>query len=411
MILLLLELDNINRPLSQPLVSSLLFSLRWKAAVDLSTIATSLPVKAVKSSIRFTIFFCLTQNLSRRPTMADVHNDLYVRTEPDNDCTRGTCTIWSIHGYRPSLPVTILFLAIFALSTFALLVQGLQPRTRYQTWFFTAVMVIGSLSEVLGYISKLPLYEDPFYNLGFNMGVVLLTFAPACYAAAIYATLAQICLAFAPELSRLHPRLYTRIFITCDMVSIILQAAGGGIASGAPNSRILEIGKNVMLAGLATQVTTLLIFGALAADFAFSVYKNRGSLHPATTELRRDWLFEVFVAALYMAYGAILIRCCYRVAELCGGWGSSTMHGVALFIGLDSSPIAFVAIVLNVGHPGRCFPVELNWHHERRAKTRVTRPRTADARPRTSDTRPKTAGTCPKTAVVGLRIVVEAPKP
>jgi hypothetical protein len=42
MILLLLELDNINRPLSQPLVSSLLFSLRWKAAVDLSTIATSL---------------------------------------------------------------------------------------------------------------------------------------------------------------------------------------------------------------------------------------------------------------------------------------------------------------------------------------------------------------------------------
>ena len=87
------------------------------------------------------------------------------------------------------------------------------------------------------------------------------------------------------------------------------------------------------------------------------------------------------------------------------------MHGVALFIGLDSSPIAVVAIVLNVGHPGRCFPVELNWHHERRAKTLGTRPRTADARPKTSDTRPKTAGACRKTAVVGLRIVVEAPKP
>jgi hypothetical protein len=365
----------------------------------------------------FTISFSLAQNLSQHPTMADAYNDLYARAEPENDCTDGTCNIWSIHGYRPSLPVTILFLTIFALSTLAFLIQGLQPRTRYQTWFFTAVMAIGSLSEVLGYISKLPLYEDPFYDLGFNMGSVLLTFAPTCYAAAIYAMLAQICLALAPELSRLHPRLYTRIFITCDMVSIILQAAGGGIASGAPNSRILGIGKNVMLAGLATQLATLLIFGALAADFAFSVYKNRRSLHPATTELRRDWRFEVFVAALYIAYGAILLRCCYRVAELCGEWGSSTMHGVALFVGLDSSPIALAAIVLNSCHPGRCFPVELNWRRERRTKTLGTRPRTADTRPKTSDTRPETAETnpetadsCRKTTFIGLKIVVAAPK-
>jgi hypothetical protein len=285
---------------------------------------------------------------------------IYARLDPNQGCTKETCDpIWSIYGYRPSLPFTLLFLTIFALSALAFLIQGLQPRTCSKTWFFTTAMIIGSSSEVLGYVAKLLLYNDPFSDLGFKMNVVLLTFAPAFYAAAIYASLAQICLALAPELSRLRPRLYTRIFISCDVVSIILQAAGGGIASAAPDFHVLEIGDNIMIAGLATQVATLLVFGVLAVDYACSVYKHHESLRPATAELRRSWHFKAFVAALWVAYLGIQIRCCYRVAELCEGWGSPTMRNQGLFIGLDSLPVGVAAVVLNVCHPGWWFPVEL----------------------------------------------------
>ena len=285
---------------------------------------------------------------------------IYARLDPNQGCTKETCDpIWSIYGYRPSLPFTLLFFCIFALSAIAFLIQGLHPRTRRKTWFFITAMIIGSFSEVLGYVAKLLLYNDPFSDLGFKMNVVLLTFAPAFYAAAIYATLAQICLALAPELSRLRPRLYTRIFISCDVVSIILQAAGGGIASAAPDFHVLEIGDNIMIAGLATQVATLLVFGVLATDYAYAVYKHHESLRPATAELRRSWRFKAFVAALWVAYLGIQIRCCYRVAELYEGWGSPTMRNQGLFIGWDSFPVGVSAVVLNVCHPGWWFPVEL----------------------------------------------------
>lgn len=188
---------------------------------------------------------------------------LYPRLDPNQGCTKATCDpIWSIYGYRSSMPLTILSLTIFDLSALAFVIQGLKSNTGRKTWFFTTAMIIGSSSEVLGYISKILLYNDPFSDLGFKMNDVLLTFAPVFYAAAIYATLAQICDALAPKLSRLRPRLYTRIFISCDVVSIVLQAAGGGVASAAPDLRVLEIGDNIMIAGLATQVATLAVFGA-----------------------------------------------------------------------------------------------------------------------------------------------------
>lgn len=281
---------------------------------------------------------------------------IYARLDPNQGCTKQTCDpIYPIYGYRPSLPFTILFLTIFALSALDFLIQGLHPKTRSKTWFFTTAMTIGSCSEVLGYVAKLFLYNDPFSDLGFKMNVVLLTVAPAFYAAAIYA----LRLAVAPELSRLRLRLYTRIFISCDVVSIVLPAAGGGVASAAPDLHVLEIGDNIMIAGLVTQVATLLVFGVSAADYASAVHKHRENLRPATAELRRSWRFKGFVAALWVAYLGIQIRCCYRVAELCEGWGSPTMRKQGLFIGLDSLPVGIAAVVLDVCHPGWWFPVGL----------------------------------------------------
>jgi hypothetical protein len=94
-----------------------------------------------------------------------------------------------------------------------------------------------------------------------------------------------------------------------------------------------------MIAGLATQVATLLVFGVLAADHAYAVYKHHESVRPATAELRRSWRFKAFVAALWVAYLGIQTRCCYRAVELCEGWESPTMRNQGLFIGLNSLPV------------------------------------------------------------------------
>lgn len=257
--------------------------------------------------------YCTPRAIYTTTTMSH----LIPRADPNQGCTKATCSASkSVYGYQPSLAATLLFLTLFTLSGLFYTYQG----TRRRTIFFTCAMILGCLSEVLGYVAKLLLWNDPFSDTGFKMSVVLLTFAPAFYAAGIYYTLKHICLTFGSSFSRLRPQLYTYIFICCDVFSILLQAAGGALASAADDDSVLRAGDNVMITGLATQVATLVVFGILAGDYALAVYRNRAHLNEATADLRRSLRFKLFLAALWIAYFAILVRCCYRLAELAKGW-------------------------------------------------------------------------------------------
>ncbi|TKA82927.1 hypothetical protein B0A55_01313 [Friedmanniomyces simplex] len=281
---------------------------------------------------------------------------LVARADENQGCTKETCPVdKSVYGYQPNLGSVIFFLALFTVSGAVYGWQGVKTRT----WFFTGAMVIGSLSEVLGYVAKLLLWQDPFSDPGFKMSVVLLTFAPAFYAAGIYYTLKHICLTFGADFSRLRPALYTYIFISCDVFSIALQAVGGALASVATTNSLLNAGDNVMITGLATQVFTLVVFGILAADYGFAIYRNRQHLNPLTVKLRQSLRFKLFIVALWVAYFGILIRCTYRVAELAGGWANNPiLRNQYLFITLDGMAVAIAALVLNIWHPGYCFPKE-----------------------------------------------------
>ena len=135
---------------------------------------------------------------------------------------------------------------------------------------------------------------------------------------------------------------------------------GGALASAATTLSLLNISDDIMITGLATQVFTLVVFGILAFDYGLAVYRNRARLNPLTAGLRNSLRFKLFLLALWVAYLGILIRCCYRVAELSAGWGPQNhiMHVQGLFIGLDSVPVALAALALNIWHPGYCFPKE-----------------------------------------------------
>ena len=298
----------------------------------------------------------LTHQQTSHPTKMDAFSYILARANENGDCTKSTCpSSKSVYGYAPNLGATLFFLILFSLSGVAYAWQG--HRTR--TWFFTGAMCLGALSETLGYVAKILLHQNPFSDTGFKMSVVLLTFAPAFYAAGIYYTLKHICLTFSSNLSRLQPRFYTWIFISCDVFSIMLQAIGGAVSSASTSTSILSVGTNIMIAGLATQVFTLVVFGVLAADYGISIYRNRDSLNKTTEGLRRTIRFKLFIAALWLAYICILMRCSYRVAELARGWvNNPILRSEGLFIGFDSVPCAIAAVILNIWHPGWCFPKE-----------------------------------------------------
>ncbi|THY26827.1 parasitic phase-specific protein PSP-1 [Aureobasidium pullulans] len=281
-------------------------------------------------------------------------------TRPDH-CTQDTCPAsYSIYGYAPNLGANAFFVAIFAISCLTFCYQA----RLYRKWLgFSIAMILGTALESVGYGSRLMLSADPFSATGFKLNIVLLTFAPAFLTAGIYLLLKHLTLSLNPRLSLLKPSLYTPIFVSCDLAAIILQGAGGAISAAAANGtdkKLLDLGVNVMIAGLSSQVVTLAIFAVLAGVFFFRMAAAKEKLEPHAGHLWQASGFRMFVISATLAFTFIFVRCAYRIAELKDGWGSPIMRRENEFIILDSVMISVAAVLLNIFHPGRCFRQNLN---------------------------------------------------
>ncbi|KAF3916204.1 hypothetical protein AA313_de0208388 [Arthrobotrys entomopaga] len=258
----------------------------------------------------------------------------------DNDtviyCTLQTCPIEdSMFGYKPSLGFNAVLLVLFTISLIGFVTVGI----RKKTWGFLAATTLGGTLEVIGYVGRVGGSQDPFNGLGgqaFLIQISCLTIAPACYAAAIYLCLARIVIAFGTDISRIKPRWYTYIFIFCDVLSLVLQSAGGALASLANDDTQLHNGEHISLAGLVWQVFTMTMFIALCAEFALRCIKRKGQFDESQRALRESKRFKYFLFALGGATIFIYIRCVYRVAELSEGWGRGLEINETYFLSLEA---------------------------------------------------------------------------
>ncbi|KAF2113959.1 RTA1 like protein-domain-containing protein [Lophiotrema nucula] len=277
-----------------------------------------------------------------------------------DQCTLATCPLsLSYWGYLPSLGANAFFLALFAISTILFVGQGVLSR---RFLGFTFAMVSGCALEVIGYVGRTMAHHNPFGENPFLIQIVCLTIAPAFMAAGIYLCLSRIVTTFGPENSRIKPLSYPRIFIPCDLASLLLQAAGGGIASSASHTdKDPTVGNNIMIAGLAVQVITLFIFICLATDFAVRTVRRiktmgaQNALDPTHARLRASWKFKGFMIALSFATLCIFTRSVYRVAELSEGWNGHLIKTQKYFIGLEGAIVGTAVLALNIFHPGLCF--------------------------------------------------------
>lgn len=135
----------------------------------------------------------------------------------------------------------------------------------------------------------------PFNNNDFLVYLILLTIAPALLTAAIYLTLSRIVIAYGAELSRFKPRTYTLVFCTFDLLSLVLQGLGGGIAATAGSISGKNSGKDIMLVGLIWQIISLIIFALACGEFAIRVRKSRDSWNPKLLDLVNSALFKAFL--------------------------------------------------------------------------------------------------------------------
>lgn len=133
-----------------------------------------------------------------------------------------------------------------------------------------------------------------------------------------------------PSLSRFKPSLFYWIFIPCDIISLILQAAGGALSCVASTKDDVQIGVDISLAGLIFQVICITIFCGFFADYLI-LCKRSG----AWLNINKN--MKLFLAFLFLSILFILVRCVYRIVELQEGYFSEMFREEPLFIALESS--------------------------------------------------------------------------
>ena len=208
------------------------------------------------------------------------------------NCTLATCSIFvSNWGYLPNVPANVIFIVLFAMVAFLQIPLGLWKRT----WGILLGMTIGSALEMAGYVGRVLASSQPFQFNPFLIYIVLLTIGPAFLSAAIYLCLARIIVVYGESNARLRPKTYSLIFMFSDFVALVLQGAGGGIASTGKDQTTSQMGINIMIAGLAWQVASLTIFSAAAADFVWCVKRGRGQSNQDFMPLRESKKFRLFM--------------------------------------------------------------------------------------------------------------------
>lgn len=224
-----------------------------------------------------------------------------------------------------------------------------------------------------------------FPQNGFLLQIICLTIAPAFFAAGIYLTLSRIVITFGASNSRIKPQSFPRIFIPCDIISLVLQAIGGGMASVASNNhKSPDTGDHIMVAGLAFQVFTLGVFILLCTDFAFTTMRNTRevgadeALDASHAKLRASMKFKGFLVALAIATICIFIRSIYRVIELSQGWEGELIKNQTYFIVLEGAMVIVAVLALNAFHPGWCFAEGYTGHVTSALKNRKPRDTESD---------------------------------
>jgi hypothetical protein len=238
----------------------------------------------------------------------------------------------TIYGYFPSLGLNAFFVAIFAAFAIFHIIVGVLKKT----WFLAYVLSVGCIAEAIGYGGRIMLHDNPYGNTAFSMQISCLIFAPSFIAAGIYITLKDIITTFGAETSILKPIYYTWIFISCDIVCLVLQSVGGGLAGSAGfNAKQRDVGTDMMIAGVTLQVMTLIVFAALVSLYASRTRKNWQNVARPAKGLLQTTKFRAFLWAMVVAYTAIFLRCVYRIPELVGGWANPIMQDEASFAVLE----------------------------------------------------------------------------
>lgn len=287
-----------------------------------------------------------------------------------------------INGYnwfdtKLNLGVNAFYTAVFGAIT--VLQLGLMIWLRFI--YFGVCVFLGAGIEFAGYLVRTLAYHNQLDLPLFLTQIVALTIAPVFIMAAIYYTLGQVIVIHGRQYSILNPLTFSYLFISCDIISLILQGVGGSLAAvAAATGNDPSLGTHIMIAGVSFQLLSMTIFMFLLGDMVVRAFFRaspnvlflmRNLLHmmlntgtgqalklecepyynPRYLHVRALPFFNFAPLVMLVATLFIYIRCAYRVAELSQGWQGHLITHEAYVMTLDAALVFLACLVVTIAHP------------------------------------------------------------
>ncbi|KAI0788440.1 RTA1-domain-containing protein [Abortiporus biennis] len=276
------------------------------------------------------------------------------------------------YNYTPTEWICALFVALYSLSTILHLIQAIY----YRLWFLLPTAVLAGIGEIIGWSARLWSSKSPSLIKPFIIQITTTIIAPTPLVAANFVILGQVIVRVGPKYSRLSPLWYTIIFVSADLIALVIQAVGGAEASNAVyDNRNPDPGANIMLAGIVFQMVSITVYITFALEFVMRywydrpIHSKKGTTHEAHY---LDRNIKQMLFGLGFSSTTIFIRSVYRTIELAGGWDGDVIATQNLFNVCDGAMIVVAFYTLNIFHPGRLLGPGPSWEPEMRSSKKQT---------------------------------------
>ncbi|KAF2622403.1 hypothetical protein BU25DRAFT_212258 [Macroventuria anomochaeta] len=252
------------------------------------------------------------------------------------------------YTYNPSFATAILFTVLFGFLTIAHVSQAFWHKKRF-TW----VVIVGVLFELTSFVCRTLGSRDQ-QNIGLaTASQLLFLLAPLWINAFVYMTFGRLVHFFHPDrrCAGLKAPSIAKYFVWADIVSFLVQAAGGMMLNPDSDADARKIGLKVYMAGVGVQEGFIVVFTILGIKFVRDM--NQIEQQGQVPENRTGWRLQMW--SMFIVLILITVRIIFRLVEFTKGFepGNPMLFNEAFVYALDATPMLLALLLLGVMHPGR----------------------------------------------------------
>ncbi|KAJ1305434.1 hypothetical protein OPQ81_000444 [Rhizoctonia solani] len=247
--------------------------------------------------------------------------------------------------YIPNKPLAVISGLLYLAVPLVCLFWARKHWARYML-----TIMIGGACYATGLFMRLPFGANP-HELGLyiimNMFTVL---SPCAFIATVYMLLGRLALHLnADEFLLVKASIITKLFLTSDIVTLLIQATGGGMSV---MENLSNLGKKIFLIGLIIQLISFVIYTGVFAIFLHRMKVNRPQewiLPRNVSEFFSHW--TALAGSLVVSCIGIFIRSVFRTVENSQGFDGYLATHEAYFYALDTLPLFIATVVFVVTWP------------------------------------------------------------